>query len=116
MHWGIEQDGEQKVLLRLSGSLTVQYAGELRQALMEALAAAGTVSIEFGEDLEIDIAGLQLLCSAHRTSLAGGRRLFLQKTAPATFRQGVEAAGLLRRQGCSLDTHQDCLWIGDNLS
>jgi anti-anti-sigma regulatory factor len=116
MQWGMEREGEQKVVLRLSGSLTVQYAGELRQALMEALSTAGTVSIELSDDLEIDIAGLQMLCSAHRTSLASGRKLFLKRTVPALFRQGVEAAGLLRQKGCSLNPQEDCLWTGGNLS
>jgi anti-anti-sigma regulatory factor len=117
MHWSMEQDAEQKeVLLRLSGALTVENAGELRNAFLAALATATTVTVDLGEVQAADIAGLQMFCSAHRTSLAGGKKLFFNRRVPEAFRQAVETAGLLRSQGCSLNPRSDCLWTGENLS
>jgi anti-anti-sigma regulatory factor len=112
MHWHIEKRDEQNASLRLSGSLTVQNAGELRKALLEALSTAEIVELELGDHLEIDIAGLQLLCSAHRSFLAKRRKLLL-KRRPESFQQTLAAAGLERHHGCSRYPHDGCLWAGE---
>ena len=115
MEWNLEQQGEKAVALRLRGPLTVEYAGELRTVLLDIAATAATVTIELDPRLEADVAGLQMFCSAHRTFVARGKTLILKQGTPDAFRDLVRDAGLLRHQGCSLNPHDNCLWIGGNL-
>jgi len=115
MDWHLEQRGEEAVVLQLRGPLTVEHTGELRKVLLDLMGGAATVTIELAPDLEADVAGLQMLCSAHRTFVARGRTLTLKQGAPESFQRLVRDAGLLRHQGCSLNPHDNCLWIGGNL-
>lgn len=116
MKWTVEQDGDQGVRLRLGGEVTVARGGELHQALRQAVAATGTITIEIAEGTEMDLAGLQLLCAAHKGVAGGGRKLVISKPVPAAFRRLVAAAGLLRQHGCHAQPSDSCFWIGDNLS
>ena len=63
----------------------------------------------------MDLAGLQLLCAAHKNLAGSARILCLNKPVSDTFRRVVERAGLIRHQGCQLKPYGDCLWIGENL-
>jgi anti-anti-sigma regulatory factor len=115
MQWQMEQQDKDLAILRLNGQLTVEYMGELRKVLLDAMAAAATVLVELGSDSEADIAGLQMLCSAHRTFVARGGKFALKQGTSEAFRRIVRDAALLRHQGCSLNPHDNCLWIGGNL-
>jgi len=115
MEWHLSQTGEEETILHLRGHLTVEHTEELRHVLLGIIADADTVTIEIDQDLETDIAGLQMLCSAHRTFVAKSKKLALRPGTPEPFRQLVRDAGLLRHQGCTLNPHNNCLWIGGNL-
>ena len=89
---------------------TVWQAPEIRTALLEQLAAQGPFELDLGEVDEVDLTGLQLLCSAHRTATARGKEFRVTRWSEA-FERAVETAGFHRHQGCS----EGCLWIrGDN--
>lgn len=115
MKWRLERDQQNHPVLHLAGQLTVEHAEELRQVLLEAMAAGDDLIVELDPGLEADITGLQLLCSAHRTFMARHKKITLHRESPPTFRRMVEEAGLLRHQGCVLNPHDNCLWIGGNL-
>lgn len=51
------------------GPMTVGSAGEIRDGLLKAFGFGRDVEILLAGTTEIDVAGLQLLCSAHRTSV-----------------------------------------------
>lgn len=114
MNWHKTEQEDGTILLRLDGPMTVEHTGALRSLLLDALAAPA-VTVELGDDLTADVAGLQMLCSAHRTFTVRGKKFTLKQGTPDTFRNLVRDAGLLRHQGCSLNPFGNCLWIGGNL-
>jgi anti-anti-sigma factor len=110
---GIEvvQSAETAVL-RLKGSWTIERANELKHALMDALKGGDQIIIELEELMEVDLSSLQLLCSAHRTSLKLGKRMALHERQSEPFSRVVREAGFGRTLGCHKDPQKSCLWIG----
>ncbi len=100
-----------KGVLTFDGQLTLKYAGEIRAAFVKALIDADQVAIDLGNATEADLSCLQLLCSAHRTSLKLNKRLNFVGSLPKHFREAAEAAGYSRSSGCTKDCEQSCLWI-----
>ncbi len=86
-------------VLKLSGKWTVERAHELRSLLLNALKGHEQVLLELEGLMEVDISCLQLLCSAHRSSVKLGKRLALHGNRPETFGQVVRDAGFARALG-----------------
>lgn len=105
-----EQSGSSGVLT-FSGELTVEYVGEMRTALIQALINVDHVEMDFSGVTEVDLFCLQLLCSAHRTSLRFNKRVNFVGSQSAKFRETQEAAGYSRVTGCGLDREHSCFWI-----
>ncbi|WP_224960894.1 STAS domain-containing protein [Geomonas subterranea] len=98
-----------RTLVTFSGEMTVVNAGEFRKRLLEAFATGKPVEVSLAGLTAIDVTGLQLLCSCHRTSVARaipctvtGRNEALAATA--------EVAGLPRLKGCVQDVGGTCIW------
>jgi anti-anti-sigma regulatory factor len=98
-------------MLTFEGKLTLKHADEIRASLIKALIDAGHVEIDIGNVIETDLSCVQLLCSAHRTSLKLNKRLNFIGRLPKHFREAAEAAGYSRSSGCTKDCEQSCLWI-----
>lgn len=98
--------------LFLKGALTIEHAGELRQMLIDAFKKTDSVKLNLEDVTEVDLSCLQLLCSAHRTSLDLNKQLLLDGGQPESFQQAIRDAGFTRPVGCRRDPHQSCLWIG----
>jgi anti-anti-sigma regulatory factor len=105
-----KSDGNQVVTL--SGSLTIDRAVELRSTLLEALDSRDEVLLDLGGAGEIDLSFLQILCSAHKTSLIRHKRFALEGKRPEVLERIVKEAGFRRQAGCKLDKQKCCLWIG----
>lgn len=60
-------------VVRVEGALTVEVAETWRARLLGALAAKGTVTIDFSATTGIDAFGLQLLCALRCSATARGR-------------------------------------------
>ena len=84
---------------------TVWQAAAIRASLLERLAAGERLELDLGEVAEVDLAGLQLLCSAHRTADAQGKEFRVVRWSDA-FVRVIETAGLRRQHGCC----SGCLW------
>ena len=63
--------------LELSGALTIVRAEQVKESLLKGFAAAEQLVCDLAGISEIDIAGLQLLCAAHRYAVAQGKTLLL---------------------------------------
>lgn len=98
--------------VQLSGSLTVPYAAQLKNILMQSLANAETVIVTLSDIDEIDLSCIQLLCSAHRMSVKMNKRLLFGGELPESFRSAVGRSGFRRHVGCTLDTQKSCVWVG----
>jgi len=99
-------------VLELSGMLTIHYAGEIKTALMEAFSGAENLTCDLQRISEIDLAGLQLLCAAHRMALGCGISLSVNGLNENAVQPVALEAGFLRHVGCRQDASKTCLWVG----
>ena len=99
------------------GGATIPLEGELSLAVAARLSAALTALLEARRDTVIglaavtgaDFAGLQLLCSAHRSFLRQGLSLRLE-SGPESLRRSALAGGFdAERSVCPYRT-DECLW------
>jgi anti-anti-sigma regulatory factor len=79
--------------LMVSGRATIQVAGELKERLCAALCANVAVILDVSTVTAADSSFIQLICSAHRTALASGRRLHLSAVRSEAFMQAATATG-----------------------
>jgi len=109
----IESEGqENRDVLTIAGSVTVQRAVELKAILVDALAKADRVAIDLSRVTELDLCGLQLLCSAQRTASQARKRLALVGPVPDVFRRAAAEAGVCVRTGCGAEDPGRCPWKG----
>ena len=99
-------------ILKLEDRWTIERAHELKGALVAALSGNDQVIIDLEEVTEVDLSFLQLLCSAHRTSLKLNKHFALQDNQPEAFTRAVRDAGYARTLGCHGDPYKSCLWKG----
>lgn len=103
----VTEDGR---VLSLDGELTLFTAGALRTALIAAMQLGARLVLRFDGVTSIDIAGLQLICSAHRTYLVHGAVLELSQ-ASETVREAVRAAGYRDCDSeCGRRLNSKCIW------
>jgi len=96
----------------ISGEMTIQNAGEIRIALLEAFSQGEGVCLELGKVTGVDLAGLQLLCAAHRTSITDKKTLTVARIDNEAMRCVIRDAGFLRHTGCAEDVNKTCVWTG----
>ncbi|SNB44783.1 STAS domain-containing protein [Geobacter sp. DSM 9736] len=107
----MSEDGEVRVVT-LSGEMTIMHAGELRETLLSALAGEGKFRVDVTAVTDIDLAGLQLLCAAHRAAVGARGTMTLNREGNEGFVDAARAAGFPRHVGCSRDTEKSCIWVG----
>ena len=106
----MDREGSGPGHLALKGEMTIQHAASLKTMLLKA-AEDGGLALDCSSVTEIDVAGLQLLCSAHRTFTKWGKGFSLAGEKPAPFKQTVRESGYAREKGCSLDRDGSCVWV-----
>ena len=99
-------------ILMLEGAFTIERANELKQLLVNALKDKNRVALNLEGITEVDLSCLQLLCSAHRTSMELKKRLTVEGRQPEVFQRAVKDAGFTRPVGCHKDPDKSCLWLG----
>jgi ABC-type transporter Mla MlaB component len=100
------------IRLRLEGALTISRAAELRGILLQSLDRSGTVEIDLDKIEEIDLACLQILCSAHRTAVRDGKSLSIINKNNSVLIRARFKSGFVFQKSCSFNPAHDCLWIG----
>jgi anti-anti-sigma regulatory factor len=105
-----KQTGEEATIT-LEGELTLPRVEELKNAFLQALVKGDTVAIRFGTVQDVDLSGLQMLCSAHRSAVRMKKKVRVSGAMPKILRDAAEAAGYMRLKGCKLDFENSCLWI-----
>ncbi len=98
-------------VIKFSGDMTVQHAINNRDVLIKALKATDKVLLDFENVTDVDLAGLQLLCSAHRTVILSGKQISCIGPLPEVMRKAVERAGYDRLIGCREDGQESCIWM-----
>jgi anti-anti-sigma factor len=103
---------ENRLLISLAGELTVSNAATLRTGILEALGQGEQVELDLEGVSEVDLAGLQLLCSAHRSALAQGKTLTLINAQIPALEKARQAAGFVFHRSCKFNPAGECFWIG----
>lgn len=67
--------GKGKMIINLSGELTIFNIGKIREALLEALEDSPVVELKFGRINALDLSFIQLLHSAHLTAIERKKNL-----------------------------------------
>jgi anti-anti-sigma regulatory factor len=111
MHFEREQSGS-AVVLKLKGRCTIEHANEMKAVLADALRTQEQVVVTLDGASDFDLSFLQLLCSAHGTSLQRNKLFALGGILPDAFRQAVEEAGYGGPAGCRHDPLTGCPWKG----
>lgn len=103
---------EDIVQLRLGGELTVANGAGLRERLLAAMEASDRVEIDLDQVTAVDLAGLQLLCSAHRTAVEQGKVVTLKDQSAPVLRQVRVSAGFVFHRSCRFNPDAACFWVG----
>jgi anti-anti-sigma regulatory factor len=96
----------------ISGEMAIQNAGEIRTVLLEAFSQGEGVCLELGKVTGVDLAGLQLLCAAHRTSMTDKKHFSISGIDTEAIRSVIRDAGFPRHTGCAEDVNKTCIWTG----
>jgi anti-anti-sigma regulatory factor len=95
------------MIVKLPSELTLSHVAEIREMLLPALGSGEALEIDAQEVTDVDIAGLQLLCSLHRGTVKQGSTLaFCGQQRGGAIQQAQEKAGFARHMGC----FAGCLW------
>lgn len=96
-------------VVTLSGELTILRAEELKVTLRELLQEHERLQVRFSDVSAVDLACLQLLCSAHRTAHSLGKSFTIGGGVPPMVRMVMKQAGFTRQKGCAFSPDTNCL-------
>jgi len=105
-----------RVVLTVSGELTVSHMKALKAELLEALKGAGSVEIALEQVGAIDITFPQLLCSAERTAAGLQKSVTVTGVEQERFGAMLRSAGFTRHVGCHEGARRSCLWLHGRVS
>lgn len=104
MQWTLHQEGTAPnctTILTLQGRATLAQAAAMHRAVFKAITHEGDILVDLNGVTAIDFAGLQILCSAHRHTLALQKTLKIKGWENSSFRQLLVREGVDRRSPCS---------------
>jgi anti-anti-sigma regulatory factor len=97
-------------VVSLSGAMTIENIGELKSGLLKAFSFGKDVQLSLKGVTEVDLTGLQLLCSAHRTSIARELHFSVTGAAGEVVSSVADLTGMMRHAGCASDINGTCVW------
>lgn len=107
-------DAVDSVVVKINGSTNVTNVSSLLMQLLAAFEQADNVVVDLGGITEIDVAGLQLFCSSHRSSIFANKGFRITGQDQPAVWAAATASGQLRTSGCAIDTQHTCIWTGGN--
>ena len=99
-------------VLTIGGAMTIQRAAELKALFADALARSDRVLIGLGGVTDVDLCGLQLLCSVQRTAAQLRKHFVLAGEVPEALGRAAQEAGLCVRSYCGAADPGRCPWKG----
>lgn len=96
-------------ILKVEGVLSIQDASALRDCLLKALGLAESLLIDLSGSEAIDLACLQVLCSAHKTYSLTHKGIRMAGELSGGVVRSLFAIAL-SAEGCDRVSHGPCLW------
>jgi anti-anti-sigma regulatory factor len=75
--------------------MTIQYLPRLLKLLLKLSDEQEDIVLDLSKVTEVDLSGLQLLCSAHKTFTEKGRKIIIDRKYPKILVKTIEDAGFL---------------------
>lgn len=100
------------IIVKIAGEMTVPFASEIRENLVAAFEQSGTITADLNDVTEMDVSGLQILCSAHRSSILMNKEFRIVGREKDRVWESANASGQLRQRGCAQDICGTCIWTG----
>lgn len=104
------ENGE--IIISSGDRLTIENASDFARIIHEALNSSKNVAIEFESALEVDITGLQLICSACKSAAAKGCSFSYHGRMPPSLTEMIVASGAARHAICRHNNDSTCIWFG----
>jgi hypothetical protein len=96
------------MMVKLPSELTLTHAAEIREMLLPVLRSRQPLEIDAQAVTDVDVAGLQLLCSLHRASATQGTAVAFNGSGRGPcIQEAHKSAGFPRHVGCTAG----CLWM-----
>ncbi|ACD95456.1 STAS domain-containing protein [Trichlorobacter lovleyi] len=97
--------------ISVAGRLAIDTAAELHGLLLEEIPSTNILLDVSGIE-EIDLAGMQLICSACRTALRVQKRFNFSGCISPDVKKTIECVGLQRQSTCKHNADLPCIWCG----
>jgi anti-anti-sigma regulatory factor len=106
----VRENGE--IIVTSGNRLTIENAADFSRILREALEASKSVAIEFEPAVEIDITGVQILCSACKSAAESGITFSYYGLHPQALAEIIISTGAERSGVCKHNNNSTCVWFG----
>jgi len=105
-----QTNGSEERVVTIRGKMTILYAHDIKAALVEALARAQHIRLDLEDVTEMDLAGMQLICAAHRDCINLKKKLSVSGNTNEVFSGFAAASGFSRHVACV--EGETCFWGG----
>ncbi|MEJ2182930.1 MAG: STAS domain-containing protein [Nitrospirota bacterium] len=95
----------------LAGALTIEMRTPLREVLLKELAGCETLRLRMKDVTKVDLAFIELLCSATLTALGMQKAISMQGPMPEVLAEALARAGYARPRGCKNICDARCMWV-----
>jgi anti-anti-sigma regulatory factor len=106
----VRENGE--ILITTGDRLTIENAADFSKVIRDAFEASKSVSLEFEPSVEIDITGVQILCSACKSAAVSGITFLCQGHMPQALADIIASSGAERHAACKHNNDSTCTWFG----
>ncbi|MDD2898929.1 MAG: STAS domain-containing protein [Desulfuromonadaceae bacterium] len=110
----VREDGQ--MVITSGDRLTIECAAEFSRCISEAFEASQVVAVEFDPAVEIDITGVQVLCSACKSAAQSGKKFSYHGPQPQALTDIIASSGAERNAACKHNNDSLCIWFGGSNS
>jgi anti-anti-sigma regulatory factor len=100
------------VVISSGDRLTIENAAEFSRLISDAFETSRIVSVEFEPTAEIDITGVQVLCSACKSAAQNGINFSCSGPQPEALTHLIFNSGAERHAPCKHNNDSLCNWFG----
>ncbi len=98
--------------ISVAGKLAIDTAPALHSLLLEQSGPVANIQMDVSAVDEIDLAGVQLICSACRTALDAQKRFNFAGCMAPDVKKAIDTVGLQRQTTCKHNADLPCIWCG----
>lgn len=107
----ISSDGS-TLSISAAGRLAIDTAPALHSLLLEQSSPVTYIQLDLSSIDEIDLVGMQLICSACRTALDAKKHFNFAGCMAPDVRKAIDTVGLQRQTTCKHNADLPCIWCG----